>query len=155
MRGVSNWTAAIALVSIVSASAAADQPASPSLPGWLAGGWVMQSGGEAWSEEWWTPPKAGLMLGAARSGKGETLEWWEQSRIERAGSKISFCALPKGQKGACFAATRMSANEIVFENPGHDFPTRVVYRRSGDQLFAEISGPGGANPQRWRFKRIG
>ncbi len=113
----------------------------------------MQSPDGKWSEEWWTPPKAGLMLGAGRSGKGIKLEWWEQTRIERVGGVISFCALPKGQAGACFTATKVGASEIVFENPKHDFPTRVSYRREGDELLAEISGPEGANPQRWRFKR--
>jgi hypothetical protein len=128
-------------------------PAAPTIPSWLAGAWVAQQPDGSWSEEWWTPARGGIMLGAGRSGKGDQLDWWEQTRIERTGDKVTFCALPKGQKGACFTATKLSSSEVVFENPGHDFPTRVAYRREGDQLLAEISGPGGANPQRWTFKR--
>ena len=143
-----------ALLAMSSAVLAAEPQPAPSLPAWLSGGWSMQSDDGSWSEEWWTPPRAGVMMGAGRSGKGDGLQWWEHTRIEASGDKVSFCALPKGQKGACFTATKTSANEIVFENPAHDFPTRVAYRRSGDQLFAEINGPGGANPQRWTFKRI-
>ena len=142
-------------VFVVSSPVGAESPVpSPPLPGWLAGGWLSQSADGKWSEEWWTTAKAGVMLGAGRSGSGDKLEWWEQTRIEVADGKLRFCALPKGQAGACFASTRVEAGEIVFENPGHDFPTRVAYRRDGSDLLAEISGPGGSNPQRWRFKRM-
>ena len=26
------------------------------MPAWMAGGWIMQSEGDSWSEEWWTSP---------------------------------------------------------------------------------------------------
>ena len=130
-----------------------DAAPAPLLPNWMAGGWVSEDAGGKWVEEWWTPARAGVMLGAGRSGKAATLEWWEQTRIEIADGKLRFCALPKGQPGACFAATKVAATEITFENPGHDFPTRVAYRKDGNDLLAEISGPNGANPQRWRFRR--
>jgi hypothetical protein len=147
---------ALALVLLLAGSAtAAAEGEGGTFPAWLAGGWSSQSADGGWSEEWWTPPKAGLMLGAGRSGKGAKLDWWEQTRIEQNDGKIRFCALPKGQAGACFDATKSTASEIVFENASHDFPNRVAYRRVGDELLAEISGKSGANVQRWRFKKIG
>ena len=124
------------------------------MPAWLAGGWSTQAADGSWVEEWWTGPRAGLMMGAGRSGKGPRLDWWEHTRIEQSGGKLRFCALPKGQTGACFAATKVAAGEIVFENPTHDFPNRVAYRRVGDELLAEISGKGSARVQRWRFRKI-
>ena len=42
---------------------------------------------------------------------------------------------------------------LVFENPAHDYPTRITYRRDGDRLVATISGPNGANPMSWRYRR--
>ena len=142
----------VGLIALLLAAAAPAAKAQET-PAWLAGGWSSQSADGSWTEEWWTPPKAGLMMGAGRSGKGARLEWWEHTRIESAEGKLRFCALPKGQAGACFAATKVATNEIVFENASHDFPNRVVYRRQGDELFAEISGRDGSNVQRWRFKR--
>ncbi|WP_223176487.1 DUF6265 family protein [Sphingomonas lutea] len=124
------------------------------MPSWLAGGWTTESADGSWVEEWWTPPKAGLMIGAGRSGKAGKLDWWEHTRIELADGKLRFCALPKGQAGACFPATRVAASEIVFENPAHDFPNRIAYRREGKALFAEVSGKDGANVQRWRFRLV-
>ena len=132
---------------------AAAEPEPAPLPGWMAGAWISQQPDGSWSEEWWTPPKAGLMMGAGRSGKGDATEWWEHTRIEQSDGKIRFCALPKGQAGACFPATRTTASEIVFENSGHDYPTRVAYRLDGKELLAEISGPNGSKPQNWRFRR--
>ena len=141
------WLTLIAL-------AAAPAPEMP-LPAWLAGGWSAQAADGGWVEEWWTPPRAGVMMGAGRSGTAGRLDWWEHTRIEQAGGKLRFCALPKGQAGACFDAIRASASEILFENPNHDFPTRVAYRLDGDALVAEVSGKDGAKRQRWRFRRIG
>jgi hypothetical protein len=138
---------------------AADSPAAdkdsavPALPAWMAGAWAMQGPSE-WSEEYWTPPRAGIMLGASRSGSGERLRFWELMRIERRAEGLVFCALPRGQQGACFKAVAVTANEIVFENRAHDFPQRILYRKDGDELFAEISGPKGAQLQSWRFRRL-
>jgi hypothetical protein len=37
----------------------------------------------------------------------------------------------------------------VFENPAHDFPQRIIYRRlSPDSLVARIEGPGPNNTTR-------
>ena len=35
---------------------------------------------------------------------------------------------------------RGTSNEAVFENPAHDFPQRVIYKRDGDKLNARIEG---------------
>ena len=37
------------------------------LPGWMTGAWASQDG-ERWSDEYWTPPRGGIMIGAARIG---------------------------------------------------------------------------------------
>ncbi len=131
----------------------AAQLGSSPMPAFLAGGWTTGSPEGAWVEEWWTPPRAGVMMGAGRSGKGASLDWWEHTRIELVDGQLRFCALPKGQAGACFNATKATPTEIVFEKPGHDYPTRIAYRRDGEALIAEISGKEGSKTQRWRFRR--
>ena len=151
MRG-SRLTLAVTLLG--GAAIASAQAPKAGMPAWLAGGWVMESPSGSWSEEWWTPPRGGLMMGAGRSGKGAAMGWWEHTRIEEMGGKISFCALPKGQTGACFTATSVTPTEIVFENPAHDYPQRIRYALEGSELRAEISQLDGSKPNRWRFKRI-
>jgi len=43
----------------------------------------------------------------------------------------------------------------VFANPEHGFPSRIVYRREGDELLARIEGTLRDKPagEEWRFAR--
>ena len=48
-------------------------------------------------------------------------------------------AQPGGAPPTDFTATATAADRIVFENPSHDFPRRIIYERSGaDRLTASI-----------------
>ena len=127
----------------------------PTMPGWLAGSWTTAGTADEWSEEWWTPPKAGIMLGASRSGKAQALGFFEHMRIVHGDDGLAFCAMPQGKAGTCFWAVDSSDSHITFENPAHDYPTRITYRRDGQGLVAEISGPKSARLQTWRYVRLG
>jgi hypothetical protein len=47
----------------------------------------------------------------------------------------------------------MGRGEAVFENPHHDFPQRIVYRREGKALIATVSLNDGSNAMSWRYRR--
>ena len=49
----------------------------------------------------------------------------------------------------------MGERRVVFENPMHDFPQRILYWRDGDQLVARIEGTVRNAPkhEEWRFDR--
>jgi len=50
-------------------------------------------------------------------------------------------SLGLGAAPVSFKLIRSSDKEAVFENPAHDFPRRIIYRRSSqDTLFARIEG---------------
>ncbi|MFN0099129.1 MAG: DUF6265 family protein, partial [Gemmatimonadaceae bacterium] len=53
---------------------------------------------------------------------------------------------PSGQKETAFTSAVVGAaalDSITFENPAHDFPTRITYRRVGsDSLLVRVEGPG-------------
>jgi hypothetical protein len=133
-------------------AAAAPSPSTP-LPGWMSGDWVRDEG-RSWTEEHWSGPRAGLMLGTGRSGRGETVQSFEYMRIARdAQGRLTFWGSPGGAPAVAFPAVETGPAKIVFENPAHDFPTRIVYSRTGDRLTASISGPGGANAQSWVYRR--
>lgn len=127
--------------------------APPAMPAWMTGVWAQQSPDGKWVEEWWTTPRGGMMIGASKTGTGEGVRFFEHMRIEQRPDGLTFCALPKGQAGACFKATVNEGQKIVFENPAHDYPTRVAYWREGKELLAETSGPGGSKVERWRYAR--
>jgi hypothetical protein len=127
----------------------------PAMPDWLAGSWATSGTADEWSEEWWTPAKAGIMLGASRSGKAEALGFFEHMRIVRDADGLAFCAMPQGKAATCFKAVDSSASHVTFENAAHDYPTRVTYRRDGAGVRAEISGPDNSKRQSWRYVRLG
>jgi hypothetical protein len=110
---------------------------------WLAGCWEMQRG-DRLTEEQWMAPRGGVMIGMSRTTRGQTLVEFEQVRIETRGSDLYYIASPSRQATAEFKATSTSAGQVTFENPAHDFPTKVAYRKQGaDSLLASIEGQRG------------
>jgi hypothetical protein len=123
---------------------------------WLAGTWLAQEADGSWTEERWAPPRGGVMLGTSLAGKGDAAGWFEYMRIASdKDGRIAFHASPGGAPASAFPLVRWGAREATFENPAHDYPTRIVYRRNGNVLNATISGPGGSKSRSWRFRRIG
>lgn len=144
------------LVLIVSLSIeASHQPAKPTLDdlAWMAGSWTGAAGGVE-MEEHWTAPKGNSMIGLHRDvGKGRTL-LYEFLRIEQRGDEIVYLAMPNGRSPAtAFPLKEVSGTRVVFENPAHDFPQRIIYRKDGPDLVARIEGTmkGKEASQEWRW----
>ena len=127
------------------------------LPGWLAGHWIVDD--ERYVEEVWLAPRDGLMLGMSRTTGGSKTPFFEFVRIEKRGDGIYYVAQPAGRSPPTeFRLVSSSATELVFENPRHDFPQRVRYRREGaDAIVASIEGndAGTARVERWTYRREG
>lgn len=125
------------------------------LPSWMAGCWEMQEG-ERWADECWTAPRAGMMTGTGRSGRGEAITNWEFMRIERseAAGGLTFSASPGGAGWTAFASTPDPAGGVTFVNTANDYPQRVRYWREGELLRAEVSLGDGARSVRWTFRRM-
>ena len=114
---------------------------------WLAGCWELRSGNRV-TMEMWMPPAGGLMLGASRTLSGGAIREFEQLRIRAEGGKLVYTALPSRQKEASFTSAQVTDSSVTFENPAHDFPQRIIYRRRGaDALVARIEGPGPTGPR--------
>lgn len=146
-------SALFAALVLLSAAIRAEAVA-PDLPGWMTGAW-QRSDGEKWADEYWTPPRGGIMIGASRSGTGEKLGFWEHMRIVReADGQIAFWAIAGEQQPVRFAATHVGASEIVFANPAHDYPQRIRYWLEAGELRAEIALADGSRAVRFRFGRM-
>ena len=121
---------------------------------WLSGAWVERRTGGAWTEEYWTPPRGGLMIGAGLDGKAGTLRHFEQMRIETAkDGAVAFVAMPGGERAVRFSLVKQTAGEVVFENAAHDFPQRVSYRREGRTVIGAVSRLDGSREMRWVYRR--
>jgi len=95
------------------------------------------------------PPSGGMMLGASRTTAGAATREFEQLRLTAAGDTLVYTALPSRQHEASFRSTSVSATALVFENPAHDFPRTITYRRVGaDSIVARVEGPGPNNTTR-------
>ena len=131
-------TAVMSLAATLSAGAAEPQFEHLS---WLAGCWKSPVG-EPGTGEQWTPLAGGTMLGLSRAVSGGTTVMYEFMRIARDDSgRLSFFAQPQGVAPAGFPAIRTTLTEVVFENPAHDFPQRIVYRfEAPATLRAHIEG---------------
>lgn len=120
---------------------------------WLAGSWTGESGGMQ-MEEHWTKPKGNTMVGMHRDvGKGRTL-LFEFLRIEQRGDQIVYLSMPNGRSPAtAFPLKELSGTRVVFENPAHDFPQRIIYWKDGSDLRARIEGTqnGKAGSEEWRW----
>jgi hypothetical protein len=132
---------------------AAQQPAP--FPSWMAGAWALADG-ERWTEEFWTHPRGGMMIGASREGRGETLRTWEAIRIQRKpDGTLAYIPMPNGGAPVEFALVRQDARSIEFANPAHDFPQRIRYWREGDRLHAEIALIDGTRAVAWSYAPMG
>lgn len=91
----------------------------------------------------WMVPAGELMLGASRTVASGVTSEFEQLRLETRGDTLIYTALPSRQRETAFRSTQLSDSGFVVENPTHDFPQRISYRRRGaDSLVARIEGPG-------------
>ena len=123
---------------------------------WIAGDWQIASGGRAQIEEHWTTAAGGTMMGMSRTVAGEKMVEFEYLRIEERADGIYYVAHPKARcPGTDFKLTKASATEAVFENPQHDFPKRIIYRKTGDaSLTASIDAGEGSKAMSFAFRRM-
>ena len=123
---------------------------------WIAGSWETVPGGKRQIEEHWTGAAGATMMGMSRSVAGEKTVEFEFLRIEQRADGIYYVAHPQGRCPATdFKLTRASASESVFENPQHDFPKRIIYRkRADDSLTASIDGGEGTKTISFAYRRV-
>jgi hypothetical protein len=123
---------------------------------WITGDWQTEPGGKAQIDEHWTKPSGASMIGMSRTVVGEKTAEFEYLRIEQRADGIFYVAHPQGRcPGTDFKLTRSSATEAVFENPTHDFPKRIIYRKTGeDGLTASIDAGEGTKAMAFPMRRI-
>ncbi len=113
------------------------------IPQWLPGKWENQTQRGKMVEEWSkindsTYGGRSYMITATDSIPLESIA------LKKEGNDIFYIPTLKGQNNdqpVKFKLTSSSANQLVFENPAHDFPQKISYTlESKGSLMAEISG---------------
>jgi len=76
--------------------------------------------------------------------------------LEQVVGKVSFTVTVPGQNDEMpvrFDLTSITDDQMVFENPKHDYPSKIIYQHVGnDSLIAEISGVQKGKPAKELFK---
>jgi len=120
---------------------ASASPDSISDLAWLSGCWAAINQ-ETGSGEQWMPPAGGTMLGVNRTVRDSKTVAFEFMRIvEQDDGGLEFIASPSGQSTASFLMVSVNDRKVIFENPNHDFPRRIIYRLLSDEdLLGRIEG---------------
>lgn len=131
------------------ASAQSPAAASPAIDAlaWLEGTWISEADGTR-VEERWTSPEGGAMLSISRTLRGGRMVAFEFLRIVARPGALVYIAQPGGRPPTEFALTSSGPGWAIFENPAHDFPKRLSYRRTGQTLAVEVDGDDKGKPLR-------
>jgi hypothetical protein len=110
---------------------------------WLVGSWKINTGNGAIVERWnWINDstfqgKSFFVKDPGDSSLQETLE------LSFRKGNWTYQSLAYGQNNnqvISFPVIYVGKGEFISENPTHDFPQRIAYRRSKNNLFASIEG---------------
>ncbi len=117
---------------------------------WIIGKWTSTSGAESMTEHW--QKEAGALIGEAWFISSNDTISSEQLKIITRGNDIFYIASPSDQMTTEFKLKQLNDNEVLFENPEHDFPQSIYYKRlSSDSLYAKIEGKINDQPQAMEF----
>ncbi len=121
---------------------------------WLVGDWE-RSTSQGLSVERWRLRPDGSLEGESVlfSMNGVQEVHAEAMLIVRMGADIFYIARPRqNEYPTGFRLLTAGNGQFVFENPNHDFPQRIVYRRDGEDAFtATISAATPDGPQQVEF----
>jgi hypothetical protein len=124
---------------------------------WLAGRWGGEQGGVR-SEEHWTSPAGGALVGMHKDVRGGRAVAFEFFRIvEDSTGGVCYLSSPQGRPATVFCAVELTDRRVVFENKEHDFPQRVIYwRGEKNRLHARIEGilDGRVQAEEWAWARL-
>lgn len=120
---------------------------------WLPGVWKMPTPDGVLIERWWQVNADTLR------GQGYVLQGRDSLLIENfeiypnEEANLVYAATVKAQNGGktiLYIAAGQKGDSIVFENPAHDFPQKIIYRRLSDSSFtAAIAGM-----QQGQYRRV-
>jgi hypothetical protein len=122
---------------------------------WFIGEWENRSA-EGDLVENWKMVNDSLYMGESYFiVKGDTVFAEKVALVDIYG-KMSYNVSVEGQnadEAVPFAMTSINDEEVVFENPEHDFPSKIIYKNvAPDSLVAKISGTKEGKPASEIFK---
>jgi hypothetical protein len=113
---------------------------------WLTGHWTGNYQGLP-MEAHYGDSSGGMILGMTKIASSAKAEFFEFEKITEEGESLVLRPFPFGKGGVPFSLKELTASTVVFENPSHDFPTRIIYQLTPDGgLVARIEGTQNGQP---------
>jgi hypothetical protein len=127
---------------------------------WIVGKWKRESRRgevyESWRRLSDRTVEGESWIVSSSDGKKHPLE--SLLLVEMAGDLFYIPKVAENEYPVPFRRTSIEPGRVVFENPTHDFPQRIIYQRSGDDgLQVIIEGPVEGEESRqvdFRFRRV-
>jgi hypothetical protein len=121
---------------------------------WLLGNWENKSPDGNLFESW-KKVNDSLFIGESYFIKGKDTLHFEKIQMKQKGEILYYIATVKGQnndKPVTFIHNDTIEKQLVFENPKHDFPQKIMYSRiTKDSIAIQISGIQQGKPSSERF----
>ncbi|MCW8108773.1 DUF6265 family protein [Alteromonas ponticola] len=122
----------------------------PSLQ-WLSGCWKHESA-EKKTVERWLPLEGNIMFGVGFTVANGVTTQYEFLEIKTNADTLTYIASPANQTRTTFALLEQSTNQVIFENPSHDFPQLISYQRKHKQLTISLRGVIDTNQQEFTYQ---
>lgn len=116
----------------------------------LHGTWEGTVQGQRYVETWTCAD--GTCEGRAITYRGDAVTMTEIARITSFAGQWIYLVAPGDHPVTCFVRAGEQGDSWIFENKEHDFPQRIGYTLTGDELQAWIAGPGKDGDRRFDFK---
>ena len=154
MTAMHRATAILALLLLPAAALSADCGSLGELR-WLLGSWTADGERATFHESWAeVAPRTFEGAGLERSKPGGEAKGGEVLRlVEMAGSVFYLSKVTHNELPVAFRLAGCEDGSYVFENPAHDFPKRLAYRRDGDDRLVVRASDGGENGFTLDFRR--
>ncbi|MDV6170381.1 DUF6265 family protein [Flavobacterium sp. DG1-102-2] len=121
---------------------------------WFIGNWQNTTDEPNFGETWKQANDSVLKSKAYFVKNGQISYYEFVTLVESAGKLNYIVTVPNQNEGEAvsFEMTSANENQLVFENPKHDFPNKIIYNKVGnDSLVAEISGMQDGKPTTQKF----
>ncbi len=111
---------------------------------WLSGTWENKAQRGSIFENWKTGDDSTLIGRSYSIRNGKDTVVFETIQLRQRNGALYYVPIARGQNNnqpVPFKMTLLTKNQMVFENPEHDFPKRIIYKKSSDnRMDAAIEG---------------
>ena len=113
---------------------------------WMSGEWKGTYNGLP-MQAFYSDTSGGVILGQTKIANGAKAEFFEFEAIHEEAGTMILQPMPFATQGVSFNLKDIGPSRVVFENPQHDFPQRIIYElKASGQLWARIEGVQNGQP---------